>query len=145
MSSSLSFPVIPVSLRKDASASPFDCTLTGIPCGHAEALRPMEGLAGLRIIHNWGFCHLRAKFPALRIFMFYARFSSACFWCRHCRISFRSAYKRNMKIVDRAHPTARPTRPSAQPRHAAHTSSPLFFQFSHKSILDKLSIFSVVK
>lgn len=57
----------------------------------------MEKLAEIWFDHNRGICNLRAKFPALHVFMFHAGCSRAHHGRGNCWLSFISAHKQNMK------------------------------------------------
>ena len=112
------FPLFLSLCEKDASAFLSGGTLTGLPCGHATALRPMEELADLRIIHHRGFYHVHVKFPAMHVFMFHAWVPHATGARRHCWIIPKSAYKRNMKARDQnrvVHPYQPPNSPTIFP------------------------------
>ena len=114
------------------------CTITGgHPCGDAEALRPMEKLAEIRYDHHRGICNLRAKLPALHVFLFHARISRTHHGCGRCWLGFISVHKQNLKVNQR-NLNGIPNRLTSRTNTARR-------QFSYKLILDKLSTFSVVR
>ena len=57
----------------------------------------MEKLAEMRLIHNRGICNIRAKFPALHLFMFYAKCCRANKGRSARWLTVISVHKRNIK------------------------------------------------